>query len=225
AGAFGLALHLGPLPPDCLALTATHLELRLAGLGGPLQVDLTDGRSAYRARRGGRETIARAVGARRHPRVVDACAGLGRDAWVLARLGCRVDLLERSPVVAALLHDGLQRAAATPHGASVAAFLRLQHVDARTYLQALPAAQWPEVVYLDPMYPDPERGALPGKAQQALRQVVGTDPDAAELLELALERGRCRVVVKRPRRAPSLGGQSPSFSHNGRSTRFDVYLC
>ena len=48
------------------------------------------------------------------PTVVDATAGLGRDAFVLASLGCRVTLIERSPVVAALLQDGLARAGQDP---------------------------------------------------------------------------------------------------------------
>ena len=61
---------------------------------------------------GGRgEAVAKAVGIKKEylPDVIDATAGLGRDAFVLAALGCHVRMLERHPVVAALLDDGLQR--------------------------------------------------------------------------------------------------------------------
>jgi 16S rRNA (guanine1516-N2)-methyltransferase len=42
--------------------------------------------------------------------VIDGTAGLGKDAFVLAGLGCKVTLVERHPVVVALLADGLARA-------------------------------------------------------------------------------------------------------------------
>ncbi len=58
---------------------------------------------------------------------------------------------------------------------------------------------------------------------QAFRVVVGQDTDTAELLELALQQARCRVVVKRARKAEPLGGKPPSHSLTGKANRFDVY--
>ncbi|WP_183061661.1 class I SAM-dependent methyltransferase, partial [Salmonella enterica] len=98
-----------------LVLTPQHLELRKRDepkLGG-IFVDFVGGAMAHRRKFGGGrgEAVAKAVGIKGDylPDVVDATAGLGRDAFVLASVGCRVRMLERNPVVAALLDDGLTR--------------------------------------------------------------------------------------------------------------------
>ncbi len=69
---------------------------------------------------GGRgEAVAKAVGIKGdYLPDVDATAGLGRDAFVLASVGCRVRMLERNPVVAALLDDGPARAMLTRKSAA-----------------------------------------------------------------------------------------------------------
>ncbi|RMD79651.1 MAG: rRNA methyltransferase, partial [Gammaproteobacteria bacterium] len=167
--------------------------------------------------------LARAVGlrGRRELRVLDATAGLGADAWVLAGLGCRVTAVERHPVVAALLADGLRRAAlAGGWAAERAGRIRLVQGEAREVLEE--EGPW-EAACLDPMYPERRASALPRRAMRLLRELVGEDPDAGALLEAALARAR-RVVVKRPRRAPPLGGREPHHRVAGSSTRFDVYL-
>ena len=66
----------------------------------------------HRRRSGHNELLGRAVGVKagESPRVVDATAGLGRDAYVLGDLGCEVTLVERSPVLALLLAHALERA-------------------------------------------------------------------------------------------------------------------
>ncbi len=98
-----------------LVLTPEHLELRKRDepkLGG-IFVDFVGGAMAHRRKFGGGrgEAVAKAVGIKGDylPDVVGATAGLGRDAFVLASVGCRVRMLERNPVVAALLDDGLAR--------------------------------------------------------------------------------------------------------------------
>src|SRR5690606_8938845 len=99
-----------------LVLTGERLELRQDGLNapGPVFVDFIGGAVGHRRRFGGGrgQPLAKAVGLKggENPRVLDATAGLGRDAFVLACLGSVVTLVERSPVVAALLEDGLLRA-------------------------------------------------------------------------------------------------------------------
>jgi len=89
--------------PLLLVVMPDRVELRQTGTGapGPVYADFVSGRNAYRRRYGGRrELLARAIGVRhgRSLNVIDATAGLGRDAFVLASLGCFVTLLERSPV-------------------------------------------------------------------------------------------------------------------------------
>ena len=151
-------------------------------------------------------------------------AGLGRDAFVLASLGCAVTLVERSPVVHALLHDGLERARCCDDAAvrEIVSRMRLVHADSREWL-ALQGRAF-DVIYLDPMFPERRKSALVRKEMRIFQELVGEDQDAAALLEPTRAHCRSRVVVKRPSRAPFLGGCSPSWSVNGKSTRFDIYL-
>ena len=214
-----------------LVLTSDWLELRELGphAPGPVYVDFVTGTAAHRRRFGGgrNQPLARAVGLKGNaaPAVVDATAGLGRDAFVLACLGCTVRLVERSPIIAALLRDGLQRARRDPNlGALVAERLSLELADGQDFLRRLAPDQQPEVVYLDPMYPHRRKAALAGKEMRLLRQVAGADLDAPELLNAALACARRRVVVKRPRQAPPLVGRSPTLQIIAPNTRFDVYL-
>ncbi len=214
-----------------LVLNNDRLELReLAPDGpGPVYVDLLSGTVAHRRRFGGgrNQPLARAVGLKGNasPSVIDATAGLGGDAFVLAGLGCTVRLVERSPIIAALLRDGLRRARQDPDiGRLVTERLTLELADSQTFLQRLPPEQQPEVIYLDPMYPQRRKTALTSKEMRLLRQVAGTDPDASELLETALACARRRVVVKRPRLAPTLIGPPPTLHIIAPNTRFDVYL-
>lgn len=212
-----------------LVLTETRLELRRFGpdAPGPVWVDFVGGAVAHRRRFGGGrgQPIAKAVGLKggRSPRVLDATAGLGRDAFVLASLGCYVTLVERSPVAAALLEDGLARASTDPETASVVARMQLRRGDARQLL-ALATETPPDVVYLDPMYPKLERRAKVKKEMQAFQALIGGDPDADALLEPALAAAKERVVVKRPDGAPPLAGRTPTLTYGTRKHRFDVYV-
>ena len=212
-----------------LELTPQRLHLRETGkyAAGPVFAEFESGASAYRRKHGGgrKQALGRAVGLKSgyNPLVVDVTAGLGGDSFVLASLGCTVWMVERSALIAALLRDGLRRAAANPELAATLTRMHLYQADARVWLADLPASRRPDVVYLDPMYPERRKTALNKKEMRLFRELVGTDPDATDLLEQALTRARRRVVVKRPRHAPALGC-SPTGCIEGRSTRFDIYI-
>lgn len=227
--------------PALLAGRDWVLWLDEAGLGlqapghplpGPVRAEFLAGALGWRSQPGrglAGELVAKACGVRqgRRPRVLDATAGLGRDGWILASLGCEVMLCERSPVVAALLASGLSRAAAVPAAAEVVGRLHLQATDALDLLQRLqgqPAAQRPDTVYLDPMFPHRDKSALVKLDMRLFRSLVGADDDADGLLPLARAVARRRVVVKRPRLAPDLAGQVPQERLLGKSSRFDLYL-
>lgn len=197
----------------------------------PIRCDFVDGPLRHRRLHGGgsSQAIAKAVGIRAHRDlfVADLTAGLGGDGFALASLGARVLLFERNPIVAALLADGLARA--RRHGPiepALALILgRLEHRsgDSRRWLEALTEAGRPDVIYLDPMFPERTKTAKVRKEMAAFHEIVGADADAAELLPLALAQARYRVVVKRARQAPPLGGRAPGYSLDGKTTRFDVY--
>ncbi len=193
----------------------------------PLVIDFLSGKTAYRRKYGhaGGEAISRAVGIKKghRPTIVDATAGWGRDAFVLATLGCRVHMIERSNIVTQLLEDGLRRAEQDEKiGSILKDNLTLICGDSRRELQHLPFD--PEVIYLDPMFPIKEKSALVKKNMRILHEIVGRDDDADELLNLVLARATNRVVVKRPSYAPYLGNIPPTTSIKTKKHRFDIYL-
>ena len=226
-----LELPFTPEPEAALLLCVTpeRLELRETGVraAGPIYVDFLGGSAAHRRQSGGKgQALARAVGLRggRLPTVLDATAGLGGDAFVLASLGLSVRLIERSRVVGALLSDGLARAAESPETAPAATRLHLTVADAAEVMAGLAEDARPDTVYLDPMYPHSNKTALKNKEMRLFRLLVGEDEDAPRLLSAALSCARNRVVVKRPKNAPPLGGMKPSAAIPGKTTRFDLYL-
>lgn len=229
------ALPLWPVWPDdapcAVAWDGGRLILRQRGEKGVVCVDFAGGAAAHRRKFGGGagQPVARAVGVKgeQRPAVLDVTAGQGRDAFVLASLGCTVTLVERNPVAAALLADGLARAAASddPAVQTIAARMTLQHADALGFLlQAQVAGQKWDVVFVDPMFPEPDKRAKAKKEMAAFQTLIGGDTDADALLAPARAVAGKRVVVKRPKLAPFLAGEKPNFQFPGESTRFDGYL-
>jgi len=209
---------------DGLALKQTGKN----GLG-PLMVNFTSTTMTYRIKHGGGrgQALARAVGLKKgwQPTVIDATAGLGRDGFILASLGCHVHMLERSPILAVLLEDALQRAARSEQTAEIIKQrLQLTHTDSIDFLQKLRQQDYPDVIYLDPMYPERRKSSLVKKEMRILRGLAGDDPDAGKLFTVALGCVRNRVVVKRPRLAPPLNNMAPTHEITGKTSRFDVYL-
>jgi len=206
-----------------------RLELRVVADGHPLRgghgvaSDLLKLDVTSPAGRSLGTPVLKAVGVKRgmpRPRVMDLTAGLGEDAWLLAAAGCDVVAIERHPLIHTLLADGLRRAA--EHDPSTAGRITLQPPQDALSALANASLAGPESVLIDPMFPGPRKTAE-RKAMAVLRWVAGDDSDADNLLPPALETATRRVVVKRPRSAPPLGGQPPTVTHGGRGLRFDVY--
>jgi 16S rRNA (guanine1516-N2)-methyltransferase len=179
----------------------------------------------YRLAHGGgrQQLLARACGLKPHknPDILDLTAGLGNDGFILASLGCHVTLLERQPIIAALLNDGLQRAAQQRATQAICHRIFAIQTNSLTYLQQTPVA---DVIYLDPMYPKRQKSAKVNKNMQLFQKLVGEDADARQLLPLALACARQRVVVKRPKNAPHLSEKQPSMMLDSKKTRYDVYM-
>jgi len=218
AGPADYALQLG-------AAGLQFVELSAAATG-PIRADFLGGPVGHRRQFGGGsgQMIARAVGVQAgvRPSVLDATAGLGRDAFVLAQLGCALTLIERQPIICALLEDGLRRAQDDPEVAAIVARMRLVAADAIAFMRAWPGEP-PQVIYLDPMFPGREKSAQVKKEMRLFRPLAGQDEDAPELLAAALALASHRVVVKRPRKAPAIAGETPGYALTGKSSRFDVY--
>lgn len=192
-----------------------------------LFVDFLYGKNNYRLQNNltSKQPIAKAVGIRPgyRPNVFDATAGLGGDSFVIASLGCKVTMSERSPVIHALLSDGLERAKLNGGApGDVAANMKLLEGDSHTLL-ADQAGEF-ATIYLDPMYPHRSKSALNSQAMRAIRCIAGDDNDSGKLLELALQCATDRVTVKRPKMAPPLSDQPCSHSIFMKSSRYDIYL-
>lgn len=189
-------------------------------------IDFVGGAVGHRLRSGeGRgQALAKAAGLKngKTPKIVDATAGLGRDAFLLASLGAEVTLIERSPDMHALLKDAIARADA--EGGiyrEIASRMTLLHGDSRVLIPTLS----PEVIVIDPMHPPRQNTALVKKEMRVLRELVGADPDQTELMEIALAHAKKRVVLKWPARAePMPGIRKPSHQLLGKTTRYDVFM-
>ncbi|MEO8402156.1 MAG: class I SAM-dependent methyltransferase [Gammaproteobacteria bacterium] len=210
-----------------LLLTADYLGLRkTAEKSLPLFIDFLSGKLAYRRQHLSirREALARALGLKmnRNPLIVDATAGLAQDGFVLAALGFDIQLIERSPIVYALVNDGIQRALKNPDINPIVSRMHLIQGNAITLLKEMTTQ--PDIVYLDPMFPERKKTALAKIAMRIFHDIVGDDEDADSLLETALACATERVVVKRPRLAAELAGLKPSYSLSGSSSRFDIYI-
>ena len=211
---------------NCLSLHKRD-EPKLDGIS----VDFVSGAVAHRRKFGGGrgQSIAKAVGLKQGvtPTVVDGTAGLGRDAFVLASLGCKVIMVERHPVVAALLEDGLRRAYEDAEiGEWMRDLMSLFHGSSISALADAAKSSGTEidVVYLDPMYPHREKSALVKKEMRVFQTLVGADLDADGLLAPAMALATKRVVVKRPDYAEDLDGVKPSMVIATKKNRFDVYV-
>lgn len=206
----------------------------------PLSVDFSSPQLLHRLKTSGKnQPLAKAIGLANlradeaRPFVIDCTAGLGTDALVMAALGCRVRSLERSETIFQLLEDGLARLKAVD--TDLASRLSFENAEASKILVALQATSpnmnmnvnvKPDVIYLDPMYPEEGRSksALPKKTMQIFRRLLEGDHDADELWTQAMKAAKKRVVVKRPMHAPSLGDRKPTHSFEGKTARFDLYL-
>lgn len=204
-----------------LGLFSTH--------SGPVSIDFISGKKNHRRQFGGGkgQPLARAIGisGENTPNVLDATAGMGGDAFVFATLGCQVLMVERSPIVSALLQDALDRALNAsnldPDVREIVGRLSLVNADAADYL--LNEQPQVEVVYMDPMYPDKKKAASAKKEMKVLQQLLGPDMDSEKLLAAALRTASKRVVVKRPAKAPTIKGIQPNAEIKSPNTRYDIY--
>jgi 16S rRNA (guanine1516-N2)-methyltransferase len=169
-----------------------------------------------------RQPLPKAIG-RQTTTVIDATAGFGRDAVMLALMGYHVVALEQSPVIAAMFRDGLYRASKDESLWSALGG-RIECIEANSMLW-LSTSQQVDVVYLDPMFPPKrKKSALPPGHIQIIQSIVGcAEPDESkQLLRVALQAASKRVVVKRPNHAPQISNNAVAI-HRGKLVRYEVY--
>jgi len=194
-----------------------------------LYVDFLSEALNYRRQHGGgiKQALARAVGIKSgiRPSVLDTTAGLGKDSFLLATMGCKVTMIERSPLLAELLRDGLERIAnSSGNDLLIHNRITLIQGNAIAYMAEQEKNLPPDTIYLDPMYPHSRKSALNKQDMRTIRHLVGDDSDGDLLLEAALKYAGKRVVVKRPKAAPLLTERSPSHVISMKNSRYDVYM-
>ena len=160
-------------------------------------------------------------------KAVDATAGMGEDAFLLAAAGFFVTMFERDPVIAALLRDAMERALKDEQTAPVVRRMSLEENDSIDSLLKMPDK--PDVIFLDPMFPERTKSALVKKKFQLLHVLETPCEEEEKLLRAAMKADPGRILVKRPLKGPWLGQIKPSFSLSGKAVRFDCllppYLC
>ncbi len=213
-----------PSVPAGLELREDERGLTLVGDGLELRGDFARMLPRLRCDRLSRELLVRAARVRGvdAPTAVDATAGLGEDALLLAAAGFTVTLCERDPVIAALLRDALRRAVADERTSEVACRMRLVEDDAIKVLSQL--EEPPDVVFLDPMFPDRRRRGATNKKLQLLQRLERPCEDEEALMRAALAAHPRKVVVKRPLKGAVLAGIKPSSSLRGKVVRYDVIV-
>ena len=184
-----------------------------------VSADYVETSSVRRRRQAQGERLIKAVQGRQKGMltILDATAGMAADAMLMATMGHQVLALERSRLVFELVSDGFLRAAQ----AGFSPLPELRCAEAVAWLNQNSDRQF-DVIYLDPMFTETGKRALPRKNMQLLRQLAELETDGGGLLEVAKRRARLRVVVKRPIKGEWLA-DSPDYSIKGQRVRFDIY--
>ena len=189
-------------------------------------IDFTKGSMGYRLShcQGRNELIVKAVGWKKDQplHIYDTTAGLGRESFLLAQVGCQITLFERHPEIGVLLEQNLARSALDPTLSPIIQRMTLYKQCAIDFLENFIEIA-PDVIYCDPMFPLRSKSALVKKEMQFLHAMVSPDSDSEKLVALACKIAKKRVVVKRPHLAPALK-ENPAFVLKARAHRFDIYL-
>jgi 16S rRNA (guanine1516-N2)-methyltransferase len=204
--------------PHCLFVTNEKLALKIPSFS-LLSADFSTHSWSKRKAEGKKQGLVRACKPVSGLHIIDATAGWGRDAAILASLGAEVLMIERNPIMAALLSDALARRSPTEEQEMK---LSLHQGDAFSFLNALQPEDYPDVIYIDPMHPQRTKSALVKKDLQVLQELIGPDEDALELIKLAMMRVKQRVVVKWPQKIKSLLHTHTCV--DGKTIRYDIYL-
>ncbi|MBQ9992629.1 MAG: class I SAM-dependent methyltransferase [Firmicutes bacterium] len=165
---------------------------------------------------------ARIKGADHQLTAIDATAGLGEDSLILAAAGFQVKMFEKNPIIFELLYDAVQRAAQTPELGAIVSRMELFNEDSIAAMKSMPQA--PDVIFLDPMFPERQKSSLVKKKLQLIQKLEIPCSNERELLMAAMTANPKKLIVKRPPKGAYLAGIKPDHSLTGKAVRFDCYV-
>lgn len=211
---------------DCLVLDASAAGLSLRNNGCVLKLDFSQMLPRLIPNNLNHELLIKAARFKNSSgplTAIDATAGLGQDAFLLAASGFTVQLYERDPIIAVLLEDALFRG---KRDTRIAPVLDRMHLHIADSIQTLPQlSASPDVVLLDPMFPKRQKSGLIKKKFQLLHLLEQPCQDEAALLAAAISCNPRRVIIKRPCNGAWLAGKHPTYVLKGGTTRYDCIVC
>lgn len=198
------------------------LELKKDSSKEKISVDFLSGEFQQRLKTLSKsQPLFKALAIEKGERILDATAGLGKDALSFCHFGANVIAVEENTIVFSLLEDGLRRAMIQPQfSKKFSGKIELVNASSLDYMKDM--IEKPHSIYLDPMYPVEEKSAKPKKEMAFLREILSETKNIEELLDMALKRALKRVVLKRPLGSENIG--KPSHSFESKLVRFDMYL-
>lgn len=217
---------------DALYLETSEAGVALCSKGMKLMADLTESIPRLKKGRLNGEMLvhaARIKGAEGKLKAIDATAGFGEDALLLAAAGFEVDLYEFDPVIYILLEDALRRASEVEELKEAVSRMSLHNKDSIEALNAIgkiPEADREalDVVLLDPMFPERTKTGSVKKKFQLLQRLESPCSTEEELLNAAFAANPHKIVIKRPAKGPFLAGKKPDYSVPGKAIRYDVII-
>ena len=154
-------------------------------------------------------------------KAIDATAGMGEDAFLLAAQGYEVTLFEQNPVIAVLLKDALRRAKKHPVLKDIASRMNLVQDNSVEGMSKL--LDPVDVIYLDPMFPARQKSSLINKKLQLIQKLEPPCSEETDLFDAAISASPSKIIVKRPLKSEFLAGRKPSYTLNGKAIRYDCY--
>ena len=209
-------------PGDYLTVMFDSKGVSLAGFGLTYQGDfenmlhrVTNGRLQH-------EMLVRAAKSEKPGRrAIDATAGMGEDAFLLAAQGYEVTLYEQNPVIAALLKDALRRARKNMILKEIAERMKLVEGNSVECMEK--QLDSVDVIYLDPMFPARQKSGLINKKLQLIQKLEPPCSAETDLFDAAIKANPSKIIVKRPLKSEFLAGRKPSYTLNGKAIRYDCY--
>ena len=159
---------------------------------------------------------------------LDLTAGLGEDSFLLAAYGFNVIMYEKNHIIASLLEDSLKRGKADSNSAisEVANRMTFFEGDSIEAIKKMKknGAFIPDLVYMDPMFPERTKSGLVKKKLQLFKELEEPCDQEEEMLQAAMDLNPRKIVVKRPIKGAYLAGVKPSYSIKGSVIRYDCII-